>query len=534
MIFKRIQKKLLPLITVTSLFISAYTAPLKVMAEPDAVTVMNDIKVTQNPNIFEPAPPYDGMYYNLSGSCGDNVYYYYNYTEKRLVITGTGPTYDNEDLFRNLLSMLEINEVIVEEGVTRIGNGMFAGSSNLKSISLPDSLREIGYDAFIDSGLEEIQMNNGADLIYADNWLVSCNRYVSLVDISEETIGIADGVFSKCNYLSEIIIPEGVLYLGNDVFPSTVSKKNISSLKNVVYPDSLKYAGVNSFNVIPDKDEITIPAGVSYLAPGAVADPCYPNESCLRAINVSPNNTNFISFDGALFTTDMMTLVKYPNCKGEKPYSYSYEIPYGVTEIYGHAFSNLNSNITSVVIPPTVKNIGEYAFAYSTGLKKIELPYGITEISDYTFAGCSSIENIDIPDTVLKIGAYAFQTGRCRHFTVPSSVSYISDDSPFGVMPVLTVHNRSYALNYAISHNIDFMVINDAQKPIEGDMNQNSIYDISDVIIIQKYLIMSAQFTHEQIDSADINMDEKVDVFDLMRLKRKMSDQDKFAGIYSN
>lgn len=103
-----------------------------------------------------------------------------------------------------------------------------------------------------------------------------------------------------------------------------------------------------------------------------------------------------------------------------------------VTAISSEAFTG--TRVTSVIIPASVKNIGEKAFSncdtletvtMNVGLEKIgkyafyhcdnlvsaTLPSGVKEIGDSAFYGCTRLDNVVIPSTVKAIGSTAFS--RC-------------------------------------------------------------------------------------------------------------------------
>ncbi len=125
-------------------------------------------------------------------------------------------------------------------------------------------------------------------------------------------------------------------------------------------------------------------------------------------------NNNFIIKDGVL--------VQYAG-HDEKVI-----IPDGVIGIESGAFTASNCMaITEIVIPDSVRYIGEYAFA-QLGLRKIKLPKGLKRIESKTFFGCYDLEEIEIPESVTEIGREAFFG--CRSLTkinIPESVKEIGD-----------------------------------------------------------------------------------------------------------
>ena len=50
--------------------------------------------------------------------------------------------------------------------------------------------------------------------------------------------------------------------------------------------------------------------------------------------------------------------------------------------------------MTSIVIPDSVTSIGDYAFAYCSGLTSIMIPDSVTSIENYAFSHCSSLTSV--------------------------------------------------------------------------------------------------------------------------------------------
>ena len=87
-----------------------------------------------------------------------------------------------------------------------------------------------------------------------------------------------------------------------------------------------------------------------------------------------------------------------------------------------------DKNVSSVVIPNGVAEIGKYAFDGCTGLTLVEIPGSVTKIGRAAFSGCMSLTSVNIPSSVTWIGEVAFCG--CISLTrveIPSSVTEIGD-----------------------------------------------------------------------------------------------------------
>lgn len=90
-------------------------------------------------------------------------------------------------------------------------------------------------------------------------------------------------------------------------------------------------------------------------------------------------------------------------------------LEYGITEIPKAAYSN-NDYIISVVLPNSVKTIGEGAFEWCCNLTVIEIPESVTMIYDDAFKGCEALTSIEIPGGVKLICSGVFS--RCTNLKV--------------------------------------------------------------------------------------------------------------------
>jgi hypothetical protein len=97
-----------------------------------------------------------------------------------------------------------------------------------------------------------------------------------------------------------------------------------------------------------------------------------------------------------------------------------------VTGIGNNAFRNY-SNITSVVIPDNISNIGSFSFAYCTSLTNVIIGNGVTNISDDAFQQCGNIASVTLGNSVATIGhaAFAFSSNLTSIY-IPASVTRIN------------------------------------------------------------------------------------------------------------
>ena len=108
---------------------------------------------------------------------------------------------------------------------------------------------------------------------------------------------------------------------------------------------------------------------------------------------------------------------------GEYAFAYcsgltSLTLPVGITSIGYDAFAYC-SGLTSLTLPAGITSIGEYAFYGCSGLTSLTLPAGITSIGEFAFSYCSGLTSIYVyAEKVPRIGRYAFEGCASRKCTL--------------------------------------------------------------------------------------------------------------------
>lgn len=111
----------------------------------------------------------------------------------------------------------EVTSVSMPNSITEIGVNAFNGCNKLTSIIIPDSVVSIGKNAFENcTGLTDITIPNSVKTI--DNYAFSgCNNLKSIT-LSNSTITIGSYAFNKCAGISTITIPVSVTSIGKGAF----------------------------------------------------------------------------------------------------------------------------------------------------------------------------------------------------------------------------------------------------------------------------------------------------------------------------
>ncbi|MCD8391129.1 MAG: leucine-rich repeat protein, partial [Firmicutes bacterium] len=129
-----------------------------------------------------------------SGTCGDNVTWVFD--DGTLTISGSGDM-ENYTPMASVPTwgwLGTITDVIVENGVTSIGEGAFYGCDSLTNIEIPSSVTNIGVGAFYD-----------------------CNKLTS-INIPNGVTSIRNSTFQGCGSLTSIEIPNSVTSIGGYAF----------------------------------------------------------------------------------------------------------------------------------------------------------------------------------------------------------------------------------------------------------------------------------------------------------------------------
>ena len=317
------------------------------------------------------------------GMCGaeeNNLQWRLDRNTGILTISGTGDMQDYKSYapWRNYNSY--IRSVVIEDGVTSIGERAFYGCKQyITDISIANSVESIGSSAFSGCvGLTEITLPKNLTEIGASAF-GGCTALTS-IELPASLSVLNDSAFNACYELENITIQEGNVYfcVEDDILYNADKTKLIliSSAKQgeLIILDSVQNIGSQAFS----------------------------NSKNISSIKLQSESKNYTVEDDILYNKEKTSIIAVPGRK-----------------------------VGTVIIADGVTEIGSYAFDDCTSLVLDELPESVEVIEENAFRNCDAINSLAVRGALTKLGEGAFRSmDKCTVFEFNSemTVDEIPDD----------------------------------------------------------------------------------------------------------
>lgn len=143
-------------------------------------------------------------------------------------------------------------DVVVQNGVTEICDFSFYSNADVTSVTLPDSLKIIGENAFDScTSLTEINIPDG--LVKLGIWAFDdCLNLSGTIKVPNGITEIGHNTFRDCEKITSLTIPDTVTSIGIGAFAE------MKSLKSLIVPASVTSIGIYSFAYCDSLNSLTI------------------------------------------------------------------------------------------------------------------------------------------------------------------------------------------------------------------------------------------------------------------------------------
>ena len=251
----------------------------------------------------------------------------------------------------------KLEEVILPNSITSIGNYVFWYCLKLGSLMIPEHVSSIGWQlVFGPNNISKLGVSDGNQfytspansnvIMQGTKLLLGCKNSTIPVGTTE----IGGYAFMCYSGNPDFVIPEGVTSIGEEAF-------SWSNIRSISLPSTLKRIEFWAFS-LTQLESITIPASVDYIGP-RILNHC----SNLTKITVASDNPLFDSRDNCNAIIETATNTLIVGCKTSK-------IPESVTALGETAFTECQ-DLTSITIPKSITKIGDMAFMYCSALQDI-------------------------------------------------------------------------------------------------------------------------------------------------------------------
>ena len=367
--------------------------------------------------------------------------------------------------------------------VTAISDSAFFCNTALKTVYIPEGIKYIGRKAFYKLRINEIIIPASVEIIGREAFF-ECNSLASVTFGDNSTLKtIGENSFSNCTALNEIIIPDSVEIIEYGAFESTSLKtvtfgnesmlktvdesafEYCTALESITVPSRVETVGKNAFNGCTALETAYFGEGLktigesAFMSCASLTEIILPDSletlgkyafsgcTLLETVTFNVNSSNTVISERAFENCTSLTSISLGRqLKTVGNYAFSgctelsgIVIPDSVTDIGASAFY-LCSGLTEVTVGSGVKTVGNAAFSGCSGITALTLPDSITEIGESAFLNCVSLTEIALPSSITAINYGTFAgCEELESINIPATVEYIREEAFSGCRSLISV-----------------------------------------------------------------------------------------------
>ena len=343
-----------------------------------------------------------------------------------------GVTYIGMNAFSGCSKLTHID---IPESVNSIDWWCFSGCSSLTSIVIPDKVEQLGSRVFLDcTSLKTVILSKNLKSL-GDNIFRNCSELTSIV-IPDKVETIGEYAFWNCDNLKKISLPSSIKAIGDDaftvdyyrcarsitivgadiadfdLFESVINENTLVFVDDGLFDDYSSSPGWKKFSrqiysadmlaqktveITADKERSALYSllgdSAKYIANLKIIGSI--NGYDIMALRNKTSHLLYLDLSEANIVANDDGYEYYTNCS--------------LTEdnVLGKN-SFRETNIISIILPESLKVIGNYAFSYCYHLETIDIPNYVNTIGENAFFYCTNLKEIDLPNSLQEIGRETF------------------------------------------------------------------------------------------------------------------------------
>ena len=283
--------------------------------------------------------------------------------------------------YKGSASTVVVPDMIGDYPVTEIGSYAFDGCFSLRNLTIPESVKTLGYFMIRGTSIQSITIPKNVSKAETtsynskENGPMAGAEYLKTVILEDGMVNVADHILRNARSVTNISIPSTVKWIGNDVF------RDCTGLSSITLPDSVETVASEAFYGCSRLAEVKWPSGIKVI------------------------------HDRAFYGTSIKEVV----------------LPKTVEQIGGSAFASCKE-LETVEFTYNSKTgfqlkLGWDAFWGCTSLWKVDLTENVRELPSGIFSSCSALETLEIPESVESLGYFMIRGTSIQSITIPKNVS---------------------------------------------------------------------------------------------------------------
>ena len=361
-----------------------------------------------------------------SGTCGDSLTWQIT-DDGTLTISGTGAMEDFEGFLAPpwMDHKQLVKKIVVEEGVTYLGDYAFYEFEALTDMNLPDSLTGTG--DFVFEGCSALTYIDfpASEVMFGNSVFSNCNGLTSIT-IPEHQTFIGDRMFSECTNLQTVNVPGNLEYIGYNAFygytPLTITFEGDAPKVSGGVPFGSRtgicyYPGDNETWSDHKIEDLNVRSKLAWIPTGDIPETVLTSGQYGMNLRWELTNLGKLTLSG---TGEMESIIEAPWSKYLNQI-HSLKIESGITELEKYAFNDMPV-LMDAEIGDTVKMVGHSTFSGCSNLKSITFLGSVEEIDERAFFYCTNLKEIKFCGDAPKKIAY-------NAFSMTSVVCYYPADN---------------------------------------------------------------------------------------------------------